>query len=84
MRKILKNFENCSQPAEPVGKSDLYSFYFFGIPDSMRKILKIFITALNRLNRLGNRISQFIKFYFLEQRLRHSASFVLVLTRLES
>ena len=39
----------------------------------MRKILKILRTSLNRMNRLGNRISQFIKLYFQEQQLGHYA-----------
>ena len=40
--------------------------------------------SLNRLDRLGNRINRFIKFYFLEQRLGYMASFVSVLSHLES
>ena len=58
--------------------------FFFKIPDSLRKVLTNFKTSLNRLDRLGNRISWFMKFSFLEQQLGHFALFGSVLSHSES
>ena len=57
---------------------------FCWIPDSMRKIMTILRTSINRMNQLGNRIISFIRTCFPEQQLGHFAFFGSVLTHLES
>ena len=56
---------------------------FCWIPYSIRNVLTILRTVLNRLDRFGNQISRFIRFYFQKQQLGYFALFGPVLTHLE-
>ena len=65
-------------------ESELYSVFFFFLNSNfVRKILKNFENCSQSVDQLANRIIWFNKFYFPEQQLGHSASFVSVLTRSE-